>query len=102
MRTGTTRAPRLFVFGAAALTLVLVLSGCVSWFLPPRATSTPTGELVSTDLEPFYHQVLKWTSCGNGMQCTKAKVPLDWSDPAKASIQLALVRQLAKGGKPLG
>src|SRR5690606_14653085 len=38
-----------------------------------------------------------WTSCGNGMQCTTARAPLDWSDPLAAEIELALVRRPATG-----
>ncbi len=89
---------------AAVAALSMLLSGCVSWLLPPRAgsTSVPTDEQVAAGLVPFYTQVLKWTSCGKGMQCTTARVPRDWASPAGESIQLALVRQSAKSGKPLG
>ncbi len=58
-------------------------------------------ENVPADLEPYYHQVLEWTSCGN-LQCTTAKAPMDWSDPAADSIDLALVRQPATTGNRLG
>lgn len=72
--------------------------------MPPTAstTSTPTGEDVAADLKPFYGQVLKWTGCDSGMQCTTARAPLDWSDPAAGSIDLALVRQPATSGNPIG
>ena len=50
---------------ALALAATLPLSGCVSWFLPPAAsTSTPTGEDVAAELKPYYGQVLTWSSCG--------------------------------------
>ncbi|HYI32563.1 MAG TPA: alpha/beta hydrolase, partial [Glaciibacter sp.] len=45
-----------------------------------------------TALEPFYGQVLKWTDCGDDLQCTTASAPLDWNDPAAGEIDLALVR----------
>nr|WP_194241642.1 alpha/beta hydrolase [Galbitalea soli] len=87
----------------ALLTAVtLLLTGCVSWFLPPSATSNPTGEKVAADLAPYYHQVLHWSACGSGMQCTTAKAPLDWSNPSGASIKLALIRQQATSGHSLG
>ena len=84
---------------AIAAAVMLPLSGCVSWFQPPTATSTssPTGEEVAADIAPFYEQVLQWSSCGNGMQCATAKAPLDWSDPGADTIELALVRQPATG-----
>nr|WP_120340236.1 alpha/beta hydrolase [Cryobacterium soli] len=84
---------------AAALALTLGLTGCVPWFLPQPApsTSTPTGENVEGDLAPFYGQVLAWTDCEDGMQCTTATAPLDWDDPAAGSVDLALVRHPATG-----
>ena len=89
---------------AVALAVVLPLSGCVSWFLPPTAssTSTPTDESVPAELEPFYKQVLEWTACGEGLQCSTAKAPMDWSEPGADTIELALVRQPATSGNRLG
>ena len=88
---------------AAALAAVLLLTGCVQWFQPPAAPeSTPTGESVPAALEPYYHQVLQWSACGNGKQCATAIAPLDWSNPGGERIELALVRQVATGGGRLG
>ena len=86
---------------ALAAVLALTLSGCVTWFLPTKtsSTSTPSPEKVAAALQPYYRQVLKWTGCGNGMQCTTAKAPLDWNDPGRGEIELALIRQPAKGTK---
>jgi pimeloyl-ACP methyl ester carboxylesterase len=96
------RRPALVV--ALAIAVALPLSGCVSWFLPPTAssTSTPTGEAVPAELEPFYAQVLTWTSCQGGMQCSTAKAPLDWDDPGAGEIELALIRKPATTGNRLG
>ena len=84
---------------AAALAVILPLSGCVASFLPkaPSDTSTPTKEKVASDLEPFYSQVLHWKSCAETFQCTTATAPMDWKDPAKDSIKLALIRKTASG-----
>lgn len=104
-RTPPTTARRRVILAAAiAMAAVLPLTGCISWFLPPvvSTTSTPTGEEVATELEPFYSQVLQWSKCGSGMQCATATAPLDWSDPARDSIDLALVRQVATGGSTRG
>ena len=87
---------------AALVGISLVLSGCSSLFLPSKVTSTPTNESVPADLAPYYHQVLTWKSCNDGMQCTTAKAPLDWSKPSGASISLALIRHRATNGHPLG
>jgi pimeloyl-ACP methyl ester carboxylesterase len=98
-----TRIPkhRVLALVAVASGVSLLLSGCLSWFQPPRpdTTSKPTGEQVDAALQPFYSQVLTWTSCGNGFQCTTATAPMNWADPAQDSIELALVRQPATGTK---
>jgi pimeloyl-ACP methyl ester carboxylesterase len=102
-RSRTTRPiGRLLGIVAAVTVAALALSGCSTWFLPPRTTSSPTDESVAADIAPFYHQVLNWTSCGNNMQCATAKAPLDWSNPAAGSIHLALIRQPATSGHPKG
>lgn len=88
---------------ACSLVLTLAVSGCVSLLLPrqPGTTSTPTGESVPAELEPFYSQVLTWSRCEDTFQCATATAPLDWSDPSRASIDLALIRSTASR-KPLG
>jgi len=100
----TARRPARIGVVAAVAAVALVLSGCASTFLPAKSgsTSSPTNEKVAADLAPYYHQVLSWTSCGSGMQCTYAKVPLDWSKPSGSTIKLALVRHIATDGHPLG
>lgn len=85
---------------AAGLVLVLGLAGCTLG--SPSATSTPTGETVVAELEPFYGQELEWSSCEDDMQCATATAPLDWADPTGETIDLALVRQVATGGVSMG
>ncbi|WP_448809228.1 alpha/beta hydrolase [Agromyces bauzanensis] len=85
---------------SAAATAVLVamfaLTGCVPSFLSPaKPVSTPTGEDVEEALRPFYTQVLEWEQCGEGLGCATATAPLDWSDPGRGEVELALVRHLA-------
>ena len=38
---------------------------------------------------------LVWTNCGDGLQCAKVRVPLDYDQPQGAQITLALMRLLA-------
>ncbi|MBM7504031.1 alpha/beta hydrolase [Agromyces aurantiacus] len=93
------RARRLLAALAAAT--VLVTSGCAlpSFIDPPAADrSEPTGEKVAAELEPFYSQVLEWEACGQ-MQCATATAPLDWDAPEAGEIELALVRQPARGDR---
>ena len=89
---------------AAVLVVVsIALTGCVSLFLPQqsRGTSEPTGEEVAADLEPYYSQVLEWSACEEQFQCATATAPLDWSDPSRSSINLALIRSTTSDD-PLG
>ncbi|GAA1224858.1 alpha/beta hydrolase [Rhodoglobus aureus] len=106
-RTGrTTRSARARLFGvtSAALAVSLMLSGCVSWFMPPASnlTSTPTEEAVAPGLERFYQQVLEWANCGDALQCATAVAPVDWENPEGDTIELALVRQTARGNDRIG
>jgi len=97
------RTHRRLVVALASLSVVaLALSGCVSWFRPPShtsSTSTPTGETVAADLKPFYTQVLKWSSCSGSFQCTEVTAPMDWKNPSKDTIKLALIRKPATGNR---
>src|SRR5690554_5677940 len=62
---------------------------------PPRLESTPTNETVAPELASFYSQVLTWRPCHEQFQCATAMAPLDWSDPQRDSIELALIRHTA-------
>ncbi len=86
---------------AVCLALIVPLSGCVTLFLPPAPslTSTPTDEKVAADLQPFYGQVLQWSKCEGTFQCATATAPMDWSDPSRKSIDLALIRATATGDR---
>ncbi|GAA2464075.1 alpha/beta hydrolase [Agromyces soli] len=104
IRTGTTggaRARRRIGAVGLVAAVALLLSGCFpdlgGLFPKPAATSTPTGEQVSAELQPFYSQILEWKGCGEKLECSTAKAPLDWDDPAAGEIELALVRHRATG-----
>lgn len=108
MTVSSPRHPRRSLFtrvAAAALVaaLSMSLSGCVTWFMPAKAstTSTPVPQNVDPSLKPFYSQVLTWTACADGMQCTTMRAPLNWSKPGAGEVSLALVRHPATG-KRLG
>jgi pimeloyl-ACP methyl ester carboxylesterase len=94
-------ATRVSLAVLAGIAVTATLTGCLQWFAPSRveSTSQPTGEEVAAELEEYYHQVMRWDPCGNGMQCTVARAPMDWANPADADIELALVRSPASGAK---
>lgn len=98
-RSLVTRVGRV---AAAVVVGALVLVGCVpaSKHQATAPTASTTSD-VEADLQPFYGQTLEWTECGD-LQCATASAPLDWADPTGATISLALSRQPALGGEPIG
>lgn len=50
-----------------------------------RAAPTPS-------LDSYYQQKLHWKPCGHGFQCTKLRVPLDYTKPRGTSIRLAVTK----------
>jgi pimeloyl-ACP methyl ester carboxylesterase len=106
------RAARRRRAGAAVAALAVgsILAGC-SVSIPGRGGSSPvpTPPRAATSAPPsgdpaqqpafagFYGQKPAWTGCGGGYECTKVTVPVDWAQPAGATIQLALIRVRATG-----
>lgn len=123
----TTPVARRLAAGLAALSaLAVVASGCglapnasdaagdkpsPAWQQSGAPTSKPTGPAIPGDdpagmpsevaegLRPFYEQRLQWRDCGavSGQQCTTLEVPLDYDQPSKKTIELAVLRVRAKG-----
>lgn len=85
------------VLVSALMALMIPLSGCVAAPTLGKTTSTPTQESVGETLKPFYTQTLQWSTCHETFQCATAKAPLDWANPAKKSIDLALIRSSTSG-----
>jgi pimeloyl-ACP methyl ester carboxylesterase len=48
-------------------------------------------------LDRFYRQHLDWTDCGDGFQCTKLLVPLDYAHPSRKTLQIGVIRKRAGG-----
>jgi pimeloyl-ACP methyl ester carboxylesterase len=85
---------------AAVLACAVVLSGCMPWLgQSAPMKSTPTGEKVAAELQPFYDQVLTWSACEDGFQCVTADAPLDWDDPERETIEVSLIRKVATGNR---
>ncbi|WP_274561066.1 alpha/beta hydrolase [Streptomyces spiramyceticus] len=96
---------RLIRLSATALaTTSLLISGCSPGGSSPRASASVPPESVPAALKTYYEQKLKWRKCGApGFQCATVKAPLDYEDPEKADIELAVSRKKATGpGKRLG
>jgi pimeloyl-ACP methyl ester carboxylesterase len=99
------------VLALLALTVPGALSGCTgasgSGGIPATPLSTSLSSPVTTDpatspeFARFYRQKVSWTSCGNGFECAKVTVPVDWAQPSGATIRLA-VKRLPASGKKIG
>lgn len=53
-------------------------------------------------LQQYYDQTLDWQGCGSGNRCATLTVPLDYSDPDGATIELALLMNPATSPQSLG
>jgi pimeloyl-ACP methyl ester carboxylesterase len=62
----------------------------------PSASASPTAGVPAT-LDRFYGQHLAWTSCHGSFQCAELRVPLDYSRPAGATLEVAVIRQKSSG-----
>ncbi len=60
------------------------------------SSPAPAPSGASGGLARFYDQQIDWQRCGDAYQCGRLEVPVDYADPAGASIQLALLRVPAR------
>jgi pimeloyl-ACP methyl ester carboxylesterase len=101
---GGLRARRLVLGLVATLAMALSISGCsLTPDEPSQARSPdpvkrsaaqvpPTGKAT---LAKFYKQDLAWSDCGPN-QCARLTVPIDYSRPDGATIQLSVLKVPAK------
>ena len=57
------------------------------------APTQPAQAAVPAGLEEFYTQKPDWSTCGQGLECTTIKVPMDYSKPDGETMTLALNRR---------
>ncbi len=104
-----TRGPILLGLVIGVLVFALAAGGLVAWRAvedhrddtgpsvtpSPSSTPSPSAEapLPGTDpaLARFYDQKVSWRGCGDN-QCATLTVPLDYADPGRKTIRLALLR----------
>ncbi len=86
---------------ALVLAGTLVAAGCSGPAEPTTRTPQAPSLAATTGADRFAGQQLDWTTCGK-LQCATAEVPLDWADPDGAAVSVALNRQPATGGDPVG
>lgn len=65
---------------------------------PSASSARPVDDRGPAD--PVAHATLgPWDGCRGAFQCTTLTVPRDWSDPAGATIDLAVMRRVATGDR---
>ena len=69
---------------------------------PPSSPSSSTAPAPPTAIAPTPQPELKWTPCEEDFECASLPVPLDADDPSKGTVDLALTRSKAQGGKRIG
>lgn len=96
---------------ATAIAATLVLSGCTLVTTLTDAdrgggggggggTSAPSDlydDTLDADLVSYYEQDLAWSSCEGEFECATATAPMDWTDPSKGEIDLAMMKLPAAG-----
>lgn len=94
----------------AAVLLPLTITACVTE--PPPSASAPATVGAPEGLERFYSQPVDWQPCDDyamtalettvfkvtkELQCGRVEVPLDYRKPEGRTLQIALMRQPARG-----
>ncbi|MGB6165362.1 MAG: alpha/beta hydrolase [Pseudonocardiaceae bacterium] len=85
---------------ACTAVLALVLAGCAQP-TNTQPTSSPSTNARSraadepAALQRFYTQKLAWSSCDKIFECASLTVPLNYTNPARDTIQLAVIRKQA-------
>jgi pimeloyl-ACP methyl ester carboxylesterase len=105
------RAGRHVALIVSAAAVLMVLGACS--FPSSNSSDQPTAKLSGaatpspgvTDpatqpaFAQYYQQHVSWSGCGDGYQCARFMVPLDWSKPAGQTISIAATRLPASGSK---
>ena len=56
------------------------------------ANSSDTTVPPAPNLARFYRQQLDWHGCGDGFQCTRLLVPIDYAHPRAGTLKIAVNR----------
>lgn len=82
---------------AALMAAVLLVAGC-----SPADGDGERPQAPMSALTTYYEQRPAWADCGDGFECAKLKVPLDYARPDGETIQLSLVRLPTSGQNRIG
>lgn len=99
LRTTRGSARRVASVAAAAL---LSIAACSAGTPPqdqqPNASAQAV-EAPTPELRPFYAQRPSWRDCGDGFQCARIAVPLDYAKPSGERISVSVIRLPASGSR---
>jgi pimeloyl-ACP methyl ester carboxylesterase len=76
----------------AAIAVMFLTVGCApANTLSAANAGTDLTAGVAANLLPFYNQTVNWNTCNTNMKCGTVNVPLDWSNPSKGTLHLAVI-----------
>lgn len=61
----------------------------------PSTTAVPGEQATDPAYARYYDQRVDWSDCGGGLQCATVEVPVDWSQPDRDRLGLAVARHPA-------
>jgi pimeloyl-ACP methyl ester carboxylesterase len=88
---------RLTAAVTAGLLAVALTAGCTTEKPPVVQNGGTAASAPSAALQPFYSQKPDWADCGDGFECAKVKVPLDYAKPSGDQIEISVIRLPATG-----
>lgn len=94
----------------AVVVATMIFAGCTTTIPAKGPDSTGNGTVhggsttVRTEPDSGASKTgtLRWKACNKGFECATLAVPLDWSKPKGAKIDLALIRKPARKANPIG
>lgn len=85
----------------ATMVAGLLLTSCTVIAPPQQAHSASADPSIIADapanLRQFYTQTVVWSHCETKFECAKVKVPMDYQNPGRKTIELAAIRLPASG-----
>lgn len=87
---------------AAAVIALLPISACsartpATSQQPSVTKAVPAMRTPASELRAFYEQRPDWSDCGDGFQCARIQVPLDYTKPSGERIEISAIRLPASG-----
>jgi pimeloyl-ACP methyl ester carboxylesterase len=59
---------------------------------PHRSSAAASPPPTPAALRPFYAQRLRWSGCGGEFECATMRAPLDYRNPSRGDVDIAMIR----------